>query len=56
MNDTCPLCRQYEALREQAKQAGDYSKATDYEVLRRRHPAHTVHIPRTPTNSGERPA
>lgn len=47
-NDTCPTCRHYQALREQAKQTGDYSKATDYEVLRRRHPTHTVHIPRQP--------
>ena len=54
--DACHLCRHYEALREQAKQDGDYSKATDYEVLRRRHPAHTVYIRRTPTNPGERPA
>lgn len=53
MNDTCPLCRHYEALRQQAEQDGDYSKATDYEVIRRRHPAHTVHIPRQP---GKRPA
>ncbi|MES4905742.1 MULTISPECIES: hypothetical protein [unclassified Streptomyces] len=45
-NNTCPTCRHYAALREQAKQAGDYSKATDYEVLRRRHPTHAVHIPR----------
>ncbi|WP_413103391.1 hypothetical protein [Streptomyces sp. Inha503] len=48
MNDTCPTCRHYAALREQAKQARDYSKATDYEVLRRRYPSHTVHIPRQP--------
>ncbi|AEM81539.1 hypothetical protein [Streptomyces violaceusniger] len=48
MNDVCPTCRHYAALHEQAKRAGDYSKATDYEVLRRRHPAHTVHIPRQP--------
>ncbi|MET7937800.1 hypothetical protein [Streptomyces sp. NPDC005322] len=46
MNDACTQCRHYEALRELAKQAGDHSKATDYEVLRRRHPAHTVYVPR----------
>ncbi|MDX3231092.1 hypothetical protein [Streptomyces sp. ME19-01-6] len=46
MNDQCPTCRHYRALREQAKQAGDYSKATDYEVLRRRHPTHAIHMPR----------
>ncbi|MFD7507187.1 hypothetical protein [Streptomyces sp. NPDC059850] len=54
--DGCALCRHYEALREQATQDGDYSRATDYEVLRRRHPDHTVHIRRTPTNPGERTA
>ncbi|EFL23064.1 hypothetical protein SSOG_02778 [Streptomyces himastatinicus ATCC 53653] len=55
-SSTCPLCLHYEALREEAEQAGDYSRATDYEVLRRRHPDHTVHIRRTPTNPGERTA
>ncbi|MEU8877778.1 hypothetical protein AB0D24_42930 [Streptomyces javensis] len=48
MNDTCPTCRHYAAPRGQARRAGDYSEATDYEVLRRRHPAPTVHIPRQP--------
>jgi hypothetical protein len=46
MNNECPKCRHYKLLREQAKQAGDYSKATDYEVLRRRHPTHAIHMPR----------
>ncbi|MDW6059769.1 hypothetical protein SAZ11_19415 [Streptomyces sp. FXJ1.4098] len=46
MNDQCPICHHFRALREQAKRAGDYSKATDYEVLRRRHPAHTAQAPR----------
>ncbi|MGO4424581.1 hypothetical protein AB4Z54_39280 [Streptomyces sp. MCAF7] len=46
MNDQCPICRHFRTLCEQAKQAGDYSKATDYEVLRRRHPAHAVRVPR----------
>ncbi|MGW3562359.1 hypothetical protein ACWDSL_00375 [Streptomyces sp. NPDC000941] len=45
MNDQCPTCHHFRTLREQAKQAGDYSKATDYEVLRRRHPTHTVQVP-----------
>ncbi|MEU0841322.1 hypothetical protein ABZ370_17880 [Streptomyces sp. NPDC005962] len=51
--DACSRCRHYEVLREEAEQAGDYSRATDYEVLRRRHPAHTVHIR---INPGERTA
>ncbi|MDW6059745.1 hypothetical protein SAZ11_19280 [Streptomyces sp. FXJ1.4098] len=47
-NDTCSTCRHYVALRELAKSVRDYGKATNYEVLRRRHPAHTVHIPQQP--------
>jgi hypothetical protein len=36
----CAKCRQYTALREKAKQEGDYDRAGDYETLRRRHPSH----------------
>ncbi|MGW3564331.1 hypothetical protein ACWDSL_10620 [Streptomyces sp. NPDC000941] len=36
----CAKCRAYTALREKAKQDGDYGKATTYEILRRRHPSH----------------
>ncbi len=36
----CAKCEEYTALREKAKQDGDYGKATTYEILRRRHPSH----------------
>ncbi|NUS82859.1 MAG: hypothetical protein HOY75_08915 [Streptomyces sp.] len=36
----CAKCREYIALREKAKQDGDYGQATAYEILRRRHPSH----------------
>ncbi|MGW3566045.1 hypothetical protein ACWDSL_19585 [Streptomyces sp. NPDC000941] len=36
----CAKCGEYIALREKAKQDGDYGKATTYEILRRRHPSH----------------
>lgn len=37
---TCEGCRKYAALRDEAKQAGNYRAAADYELLRRRHPSH----------------
>ncbi|MES4901759.1 MULTISPECIES: hypothetical protein [unclassified Streptomyces] len=37
----CAKCQLYKALREKAKQEGDYDRAGDYEALRRRHPSHT---------------
>ncbi|MGP4002943.1 hypothetical protein [Streptomyces sp. 8N706] len=52
MNDVCPECRRYEILREQARRTGDFSRATDYEVLRRRHPTHTVYVPQQPRGRG----
>ncbi|MGW3569560.1 hypothetical protein ACWDSL_37830 [Streptomyces sp. NPDC000941] len=36
----CAKCLLYKALREKAKQEGDYGRAGDYEALRRRHPTH----------------
>ncbi|MFI1331316.1 hypothetical protein ACH4U7_14475 [Streptomyces sp. NPDC020845] len=36
----CAKCGEYTALREKAKQDGDYGQATAYEILRRRHPSH----------------
>ncbi|KAK1180827.1 hypothetical protein B7755_023380 [Streptomyces sp. NBS 14/10] len=36
----CGKCMGYTALREKAKQDGDYGQATAYEILRRRHPSH----------------
>ncbi|MEU0838450.1 hypothetical protein ABZ370_03125 [Streptomyces sp. NPDC005962] len=39
---TCAGCQKYAALRETAKQAGNYQAAADYELLRRQHPTHEV--------------
>ncbi|MGR3938816.1 hypothetical protein [Streptomyces sp. BRA346] len=36
----CAEYQKYTELREQARQAGDYRAAADYELLRRRHPTH----------------
>ncbi|MGR3932595.1 hypothetical protein [Streptomyces sp. BRA346] len=36
----CAGCRKYTALRDEAKQAGNYRAAADDELLRRRHPSH----------------
>ncbi|MER7790225.1 hypothetical protein [Streptomyces sp. NPDC097640] len=38
----CAKCKEYTALREKAKQDGDYDKAATYETLRRRHPSHEM--------------
>jgi hypothetical protein len=38
----CAGCQTYTALREKAKQDGNYSTAAEYELLRRRHPSHDV--------------
>ncbi|MDX3227036.1 hypothetical protein [Streptomyces sp. ME19-01-6] len=38
----CVKCKEYTALREKAKQDGDFGKATTYEILRRRHPSHVI--------------
>ena len=36
----CARCEKYTALREAAKQAGNYRAAADDELLRRQHPSH----------------
>ncbi|MGY0061126.1 hypothetical protein ACWY4P_32055 [Streptomyces sp. LZ34] len=38
----CAGCQKYTALREKAKQDGNYSAAADYELLRRCHSSHDV--------------
>ncbi|ADI08676.1 hypothetical protein SBI_05556 [Streptomyces bingchenggensis BCW-1] len=41
----CGKCQEYTALREKAKQEGDYDRAGGYEALRRRHPSHAQPSP-----------
>ncbi|KKD07623.1 hypothetical protein [Streptomyces sp. WM6386] len=46
--EPCAQCAEFERLKAQAKDEGDYSKATDYQVLIDRHPTHDPHQQPTP--------